>query len=108
MTELIKLSDIFWLLYFVIITLLGEISFLIWFFKKINNICNLKIFIPHAVEPAQPPMNISNKKNIKENFPHNPKSSVTYPVPDKIDRTLKEEILKLSKKDNSELLKNKY
>ena len=39
---------------------------------------------------------------------HKPKSSETYPVPDKIDRTLNEEILKLSKKDNSLLFKNKY
>ena len=38
--------------------------------------------IPHAVDPAQPPMNIKNKKKIKENFPHKPKSSVTSPVPD--------------------------
>ena len=30
-TEFIKLSDIFWLLYFMIITLFGEIIFLIWF-----------------------------------------------------------------------------
>ena len=97
-TELIKSSEIFWLLYFEIITLFGEISFLIWFFKKINNICNLKIFIPHAVEPAQPPMNIKSKKKIKENLPQRPKSSVTYPVPDNIEITLKEEILILSNK----------
>ena len=60
------------------------------------------------MDPAQPPTNIKKRKKIRGNLPHNPKSSVTYPVPDKIDRTLKEEILKLSKKDNSELLKNKY
>ena len=46
-------------------------------FKKINNICNLNIFIPHAVDPAQPPMNIKKRKKIKENFPHKLKSSVT-------------------------------
>ena len=38
-----------------------------------------------------------NKKKISENFPHNPKSSVTYPVPDKIEITLKEDILIWSK-----------
>ena len=97
-TEFIKLSDIFWLLYFMSITLFGEIIFLIWFFRNINNICNLKILIPHAVEPAQPPININNKKKIKENLPHKPKSSVTYPVPDSIEITLKDEILILSKK----------
>ena len=36
-TEFIKLSDIFWLLYLVIIILFGYINFLIWFIKKINN-----------------------------------------------------------------------
>ena len=40
----------------------------------------------------------SNKKKIRENFPHNPKSSVTYPVPDNIEITLKEDILILSNK----------
>ena len=60
--------------------------------------------MPHAVDPAHPPMNIKNRKNIKENFPHKPKSSVTYPVPDKIDITLKKEILKLSKIDFSSLI----
>ena len=60
------------------------------------------------VEPAQPPTNIKKRKKINGNFPHNPKSSVTYPVPDKIERTLKDDILRLSKKDNSLLFKNKY
>ena len=62
-----------------------------------NNICNLKILIPQAVDPAHPPINIKSKKNINENLPHKPKSSVTYPVPDKIETTLKEEILILSR-----------
>ena len=97
-TEFIKLSEIFCLLYLVIITLFGESSFFIWLFKNISNICSLKIFIPHAVEPAHPPINIKSKKKIKENLPHNPKSSVTYPVPDKIDITLNEAILILSNK----------
>ena len=43
-------------------------------------------------------LNIKNKKKIKENFPHRPKSSVTYPVPDKMEMTLKEEILIFSNK----------
>ena len=79
-------------------TLFGYISFLIWFFKKIKSICNLKILIPHAVDPAHPPINIKNKKKIKENFPHKPKSSVTYPVPDNMEITLNEEILIFSKR----------
>ena len=54
--------------------------------------------MPQAVEPAQPPINIRSRKKIKENLPHNPKSSVTYPVPDKIEMTLKEDILILSNK----------
>jgi len=62
-----------------------------------NSICNLKIFIPQAVEPAQPPTNIKKRKNINENLPHNPKSSVTYPVPESIEITLKDEILIFSK-----------
>ena len=53
-------------------------------------------------------MNIKNKKKTKENFPHNPKSSVTYPVPDNIEITLKEEILILSIKLLSKLINNKY
>ena len=57
--------------------------------------------MPPVVEPAQPPINIKNKKNIKENFPQSPKSSVTYPVPDKIEITLKDEILIFSKIDPS-------
>ena len=60
------------------------------------------------MDPAQPPINIRIKKNINENFPHKPKSSVTYPVPDKIETTLKEEILNLSKIELSWLMKNKY
>ena len=76
---------------------------------KMRNLlfCNLNILIPHVVEPAHPPTNIKKRKNINGNFPHNPKSSVTYPVPDKIERTLKDEILKLSRKDNSLLFINK-
>ena len=83
-------------------------SFLIWSFKKMSNIWSLKILIPQAVDPAHPPMNIKNKKKTKENFPHNPKSSVTYPVPDNIEITLKEEILILSTRLLSKLINNKY
>ncbi len=107
-TEFIKLSDIFWLLYFTISILFGYISFFIWLPKNINNIWSLKIFIPHVVDPAHPPTNIKNKKNIKENFPQRLKSSVTYPVPDKIETTLKEDILNLSSIELSWFIKNKY
>ena len=79
--------------------LLGLINFLIWFFMKIISICNLKIFIPHVVDPAHPPTNIKKRKKIKGNFPHKPKSSVTYPVPESIETTLKDDILRLSKKE---------
>ena len=50
------------------------------------------------MDPAHPPINIKKIKNINGNSPHNPKSSVTYPVPERIEKTLKDEILKLSKK----------
>ena len=46
-----------------------------------------------------------NKKNIKENFPQSPKSSVTYPVPDKIEITLKKIVLRFNE---FELLKVRY
>jgi hypothetical protein len=38
-------------------------------------------------------MNIRKRKKINGNFPHKLKSLVTYPVPDKIETTLKEDIL---------------
>ena len=66
-------------------TLLGKISFFIWLFINKNKSWNLNIFIPQAVEPAQPPINIKKRKKINGNFPHKLKSLVTYPVPDKID-----------------------
>ena len=31
--------------------------------------CTLNTLIPQVVDPAQPPINISNKKNIKGKFP---------------------------------------
>ena len=67
-----------------------------------------KILIPQVVEPAHPPTNIKKIKKIKGNSPQSPKSSVTYPVPERIESTLKEDILKLSKKEFSRLFKNKY
>ena len=60
------------------------------------------------MDPAHPPMNIKKRKNISGNFPQVLKSAVTYPVPDKIETTLKVEILKLSKKAYSLFVKNKY
>ena len=70
-------------------------------------ICSLNILIPHVVDPAQPPTNIRKMKNIRGNSPHKLKSSVTYPVPDKIEITLNAESLKLSKKVYSVLVKNR-
>ena len=64
--------------------------------------------MPQVVDPAQPPTNIKKRKKIKGNLPHELKSAVTYPVPDKIDTTLKADILKLSKKLDSLLLIIKY
>ena len=49
----------------------------------------LKIFIPHVVDPAHPPINMSIKKKINGKFPHWSNSLVTYPVPVKIETTLK-------------------
>ena len=69
---------------------------------------NLKIFIPQAVDPAHPPININNRKKINGNFPHKLKSFVTYPVPDKIETTLKEAILIFSISKLLSLLNNKY
>ena len=51
-------------------------------------------------------MNIKIRKKTNENSPQRSKFEVTYPVPDKIDTTLKAEILKLIKKF-SWLLKNR-
>ena len=76
-TDFINLSVIFWLLYLTITILLGDINFLISFFINKKSICTLNIFIPQAVDPAHPPINIKNKKKINENFPQSPKSSVT-------------------------------
>ena len=71
-------------------------NFFNWFFINEKSIWTLNILIPHAVDPAQPPINISIKKNIKEKLPHLSNSCVTYPVPESIEITLKEEILILS------------
>ena len=75
---------------------------------KYQSIWNLNILIPQVVDPAQPPINIKKRKNTDGNLPHKLKSVVTYPVPDKIESTLKADILKFSKKLYSLLVKNKY
>ena len=64
--------------------------------------------MPQVVDPAQPPINIKKRKNINGKFPHELKSAVTYPVPDKTETTLKADILKLSEKLYSLLLNIKY
>ena len=64
--------------------------------------------MPQVVEPAQPPINIKKRKNINGNFPHELKSAVTYPVPDRTETTLKVDILKFSEKLYSLLLSIKY
>ena len=43
-------------------------------------------------------MNIKTRKKIKGKFPHKLKSDVTYPVPDKIETTLNDAILKFVSK----------
>ena len=82
--------------------------FLIWLFINKNKSWNLNIFIPQAVDPAQPPMNIKKRKKISGNLPHKLKSLVTYPVPDKMDTTLKEAILIFSTIKSLLLLNSKY
>ena len=59
--------------------------------RKIKSICNLKIFIPHAVDPAHPPINIKNEKKLRK---FSPKTKIISDatVPDKIEITLNEEI----------------
>ena len=64
--------------------------------------------MPQVVDPAQPPINIKKRKNINGNSPHELKSAVTYPVPDKTETTLKVDILKFSEKPYSLLLIIKY
>ena len=64
--------------------------------------------MPQVVDPAHPPINIKKRKNINGNLPHELKSAVTYPVPDKTETTLKVDILKFSKKLYSLLLSIKY
>jgi len=45
------------------------------------------------VEPAHPPMNIKVKKKMSGKLPHPSNSPVTYPVPLKIEITLKQIVL---------------
>ena len=54
--------------------------------------------IEQAINSKYAMSKLQGEKKIKENLPHNPKSSVTYPVPDKIEITLKDEIRTLSNK----------
>ena len=49
----------------------------------------LKTLIPHVVDPAHPPINIKLRKKIKGKFPQPSNLPVTYPVPVKIEITLK-------------------
>ena len=44
------------------IILLGLISFEIISFELLNTICSLKIFTPHVVEPAHPPIKVIKRK----------------------------------------------
>ena len=53
-------------------------------------------------------MNIKKRKKIRGNLPHRLKSDVTYPVPDKIETTLKADILKFSEKLYSLLFSIRY
>ena len=106
--ELINLSLICGLLYFIINILFEEINFFIWLFKNKNKIWIINILIHQANEPEKTPLNIKKRKKIKGNLPHKLKSSVTYPVPDKIETTLKVAILNLAIRHISWLLKSKY
>ena len=56
---------------------------------KEYRICILKILIPQVVEPAHPPININIKNKIKEKLPQLSNWALTYPVPVKIEITLK-------------------
>ena len=90
MIEAINLSSTLFLSYLITNTPLGYIIFFNWLIINKYKIWILKILIPHVVEPAQPPINIKVKKKIRGKFPHPSNSPVTYPVPLKIEITLKE------------------
>ena len=62
-------------------------------------ICNLKILIPHVVDPAHPPMKVINKNINIMGVPHISYSAVTKPVPVKIDVTLNNEYLTASNEE---------
>ena len=64
-------------------------------------ICILNIFIPHVVEPAQPPINIRPKNKIIGKLPQSSYLAFTYPVPVKIEITLKTIGLKLNFSERS-------
>ena len=85
--EINLLSTAFWL-YFKTKIPFGYMIFFSWFEINEYRICILNILIPHVVEPAHPPINISpiNKTNGK--LPQLSNCALTYPVPVKIDITL--------------------
>ena len=60
------------------------------------NIWILNILTPQVVDPAQPPININPKNIINVKLPQESNSAFTYPVPVKIDTTLKNTDLKFS------------
>ena len=74
--------------YFKTNTPLGYIYFFNCITKNLYKICILNIFNPQAVDPAQPPINISIKKILMENHPNRYNLLVTYPVPVSIETTL--------------------
>ena len=98
-TDAINLSSIFFSSYLIIKIPLGYIIFFSWFDIKLINNWNLKILIPHAVDPAHPPINIKNKKNIKGKFPQSSKLVVTYPVPVRIEIILNDMSIISEEKD---------
>ena len=79
----------------------GKIIFFKWFWIKEYKICILNIFIPHVVEPAQPPINIRPKNKIIGKLPQSSYLAFTYPVPVKIEITLKTIGLKFNFSDES-------
>ena len=68
-------------------TLLGCTTFFNVANEVFNNIPILDTFKPPAVEPAQPPTNIIDKRTILENKGHLSKSTVEYPVVEIIEDT---------------------
>ncbi len=84
---------------------LGKIIFFNWLITKEYRIWKRNIFIPHVVEPAQPPINIKARNKIRGKLPQSSNCAFTYPVPVKIEITLKNIDLK---SNEVELLKLRY